>query len=105
MHDDNARALGRFWRAVELEAHRNGDDFIKVHAGQIHVDHIVAEESELEIFDEAGLRRLAFDRDIEHMQTLLECCDCDLVIDSDRDRRAATTVDDRWKAADLAQTL
>ncbi len=90
--------------AVELEADGDGHDFVEVHAREIHVDHVVAEEAELQVLDQAGLG-LAADREVHDVQAALQRADGDLLIDVHRERLAAVTVDDRREAARCAKAL
>ena len=103
--DDDARALGRIRCTVELEADGDIHDFVKVDAREVHVDDIVAEEPELQVLDQAGLRALALDLEVEHMEAALEGADGDLLVDMHRQRLAAVPVDHRRQTARRTKAL
>ena len=103
--DHDARLLRGVRRAVELERHRDGDDFIEVHAREVHVDHVVAHEAELKVLDEARLGALALDLEVEHVQAPLEGSHGDLLVDVHGERVASVAIDDGRETARGAKAL
>jgi hypothetical protein len=61
--------------------------------------------AELQVLDEAGLRALALDLEVDDVEAALEGTDGDLLVDMDRERLAAVSVDDGGEAARGAETL
>ncbi len=90
--------------ADEVQVDLHFDLLIEVHPREVEVDDVVAEVTELQVLDEAGLLAVS-GGDVEDVDALMQVAERLLRVEGHRDRLLAVAVDDCGKAAGGAEPL